>query len=82
MKIDENFVYNKRADGLIISTATGSTAYSLSAGGPILTPLLEAFVITSLNPLSLSARPLIIPSDSIISVEVVDNPEDTECFII
>ena len=60
VKIDQNFVYNKRADGLIISTATGSTAYSLSAGGPILTPLLEAFVITSLNPLSLSARPLII----------------------
>ena len=82
VKIDQNFVYNKRADGLIISTATGSTAYSLSAGGPILTPLLEAFVITSLNPLSLSARPLIIPSDSKISVEVVDNPEDTECFII
>ena len=82
VKIDQNFVYNKRADGLIISTATGSTAYSLSAGGPILTPLLEAFVITSLNPLSLSERPLIIPSDSKISVEVVENPEDTECFII
>lgn len=74
--VDNVFVYRKRADGLIISTSNGSTAYSLSAGGPILYPELNAFVITSLNPLSLSARPLIVSSNSEVRVALnKQNPQ-------
>ena len=82
VRVDGDFVYKKRADGLIISTSNGSTAYSLSAGGPIISPSVNAFVITSLNPLSLSARPLIIPSDSKIEVKLTKTPPETESYII
>ena len=82
VEIDKNFVYRKRADGLIISTSNGSTAYSLSAGGPILTPETNAFVITALNPLSLSARPLIVPSKSMVSVSLSRAVDDLESLII
>ena len=78
----ENLIYRKRADGLIISTSNGSTAYSLSAGGPILSPEVDAFVITALNPLSLSARPLIVPSSSNIAVKLTKTPKDLKSFII
>ena len=73
VKVNDNFVYRKRADGLIISTSNGSTAYSLSAGGPIVSPDVSALVITSLNPLSLSARPLLIPTDSKVEVSLSKN---------
>ena len=76
LKIEDNLIYRKRADGLIISTSNGSTAYSLSAGGPILSPEVKGLVITSLNPLSLSARPLIVPSDSKIEVNLIKTPSD------
>ena len=82
LTIDENLIYRKRADGLIISTSNGSTAYSLSAGGPILSPEVDAFVITALNPLSLSARPLIVPSSSNIAVKLTKTPKDLKSFII
>ena len=82
VRVDGAFVYRKRADGLIISTSNGSTAYSLSAGGPIISPSVNAFVITSLNPLSLSARPLIISSDSKIEVKLTKTPPETKSYII
>ena len=82
VKVNDNFVYRKRADGLIISTSNGSTAYSLSAGGPIVSPDVSALVITSLNPLSLSARPLLIPTDSKVEVSLIKTPPNTDSYII
>ncbi|MGR8940450.1 MAG: NAD(+) kinase [Gammaproteobacteria bacterium] len=59
-KIDKVFLNSQRSDGLIISTPTGSTAYALSAGGPILSPTLNALVLVPLNPHTLSNRPIVI----------------------
>jgi len=62
-----------KADGVIVSTATGSTAYSVSAGGPIIDPELDALVLTPLNPFSLSARPLVFNPDSTLSIRMLPN---------
>lgn len=71
--IDGDFVWSQRADGLIVSTNTGSTAYSLSGGGPIIHPTLEAFCILPMFPHSLSSSPLIVSSKSKISVILKKN---------
>ncbi|KAE9537036.1 NAD(+) kinase [Ursidibacter arcticus] len=68
VSIDGKFAFSQRSDGLIISTPTGSTAYSLSAGGPILTPNLNAIALVPMSPHSLSSRPLVVDGDSIISL--------------
>lgn len=60
-----------RADGLIIATPTGSTAYSLSAGGPIVHPRLSASILTPINPYSFSQKPIVVPGDHAIEVEVL-----------
>ncbi len=68
--IDESLVSNIRADGIIFSSPTGSTAYSLSAGGPIVTPKLPLVIITPICPHTLSNRPLVISNKSIIKVKI------------
>jgi len=71
--INGNNVCDYLADGLIISTPTGSTAYNISAGGPILVPRLNAFIIVPICPHSLNARPLVIPSNEKIVITSADN---------
>ena len=71
--IDEDFVWSQKADGLIVSTNTGSTAYSLSGGGPIIHPSLEAFCILPMFPHSLSSSPLIVSSESKVTVVLKKN---------
>lgn len=68
--VDGGFVSNYKADGVILSTPTGSTAYSLAAGGPILAPNVEAFVITPVSPHALTNRPLVIKNDARIKIVV------------
>jgi len=68
--VDQMFVTSYKADGLIVSTPTGSTAYSLAAGGPILTPSVKAFVVTPVSPHSLTHRPLVVSDSSQIEIEV------------
>lgn len=70
--INDEFVYRQRSDGLIISTPTGSTAYSLSVGGPIMHPDLDAVVLVPLNPHTLSSRPIVVHGASEIKVIVGD----------
>lgn len=68
--IDGDFVSNYKADGLIVATPTGSTAYSLGAGGPILMPSVEGFVITPVSPHALTHRPLVVRDSVEISIVV------------
>ena len=64
VEVDGHFMYNQRSDGLIISTPTGSTAYALSAGGPLLHPTLGGIVLVPIAPHALSNRPIVLPDSS------------------
>lgn len=68
--VNGQFLNSYWADGLIIATPTGSTAYSLSCGGPLVVPDAKSFIITPLSPHNLNVRPLIIPDDSVIELQV------------
>lgn len=73
LAINDEVVCDYIADGLIISTPTGSTAYGLSAGGPVLYPTTDTIVIVPICPHTLNARPLVVPSSEIISVKTLDS---------
>ena len=73
--IDESFVHTQRSDGLIVSTPTGTTAYALSAGGPILHPKLDAITIVPISPHTLSNRPIAVSGDSEILIKIVNIDE-------
>lgn len=73
--IDGNFVIKQRADGLVVATATGSTAYALSSGGPILHPALDANVLVPICPHTLSNRPIVINSQSQIEISLCNTRE-------
>ncbi|ABP34986.1 NAD kinase [Polynucleobacter asymbioticus] len=73
--VNGSFMYNQRSDGLIVSTPTGSTAYALSAGGPILHPHVAGILLVPIAPHSLSNRPIVLPQDSVTVIEVVNGLE-------
>jgi NAD+ kinase len=77
LKIDGGTVAEVKGDGLIIATPTGSTAYSISAGGPIISPEVNGVVITSICPHSLTFRPLVVPDSCAISVQLLTPHMDT-----
>lgn len=70
MRIDDLYVYRQHSDGLIMATPTGSTAYALSAGGPIMHPKMDAMSLVPLNPHALSSRPIVIDGNSEIEIRI------------
>jgi NAD+ kinase len=77
--IDKVFVSSYRADGMIVATPTGSTAYSLSAGGPVLMPTVKGLVITPVAPHSLTHRPLVVPDS--VEIEIVLRSEEELAYL-
>ncbi|MGO9087844.1 MAG: NAD(+)/NADH kinase [Terriglobales bacterium] len=77
--VDKAFVSSYRADGMIVATPTGSTAYSLSAGGPVLMPSVSAFVITPVAPHSLTHRPLVVPDS--VEIEILLRSEEEVAYL-
>ena len=80
VEVDGHFVSNQRADGLIVATPTGSTAYNLSVGGPLMHPLIPAWVMAPIAPHTLSNRPIVLPDHAEIMIEVVSGRDISANF--
>ena len=76
LNVNDKVVYEQRSDGLIIATPTGSTAYSLSAGGPIIHPSLDVWTIIPMLPQSISSRPFVISSNEKVEMELFEGPSE------
>ena len=81
MRVDGEYATEYRADGLVVSTPVGSTAYSLSLGGPIISQRLDALVVTPIAAHSLTNRPIVLPGSSTISLEVVSSSNEIALVI-
>ncbi|MEY2625061.1 MAG: hypothetical protein EBT64_08210 [Gammaproteobacteria bacterium] len=75
--IDGRFVNSHGGDGLVVASATGSTAYALSCGGPIVDPALEVVVVTPICPHTLSDRPIVVSARSVIEIRIIDRPDSS-----
>jgi NAD+ kinase len=80
VEVDGHFMYNQRSDGLIAATPTGSTAYALSAGGPLLHPSLTGIGLVPIAPHALSNRPIVVPDSSEIVIEVISGRDSSVNF--
>jgi NAD+ kinase len=80
VEVDGRFVANQRADGLIMATPTGSTAYALSAGGPLLHPAIGGWVLVPIAPHTLSNRPIVLPDDGEVAIELVSGRDASANF--
>ena len=82
LKSNDRYVADYKADGLIIGTPTGSTAYALSAGGPIIMPKLKAMVVVPISPHTLSIRPIVLPDDQTLEITFPNDGNDGLAFAI
>jgi NAD+ kinase len=76
VSVNEEIIAQYAADGIVMSTPTGSTAYNLSAGGPVVVPTVESMILTPISAHSLAVRPVVLPPSAIIQVEAFDGPEE------
>jgi NAD+ kinase len=76
VSVNDDLLGAYTADGIVVASPTGSTAYSLSAGGPLIVPTLDSIIITPISPHALAIRPIVVPPDATVTLEALDGPEE------